>query len=61
MIKWWPINKTHNFLFSFNKNRMVEELDDCDFQGIELEASNDILKDKYRLIGTYVISNWSDE
>lgn len=61
MIKWWPINKTHNFLFSFNKNRMVEELDDCDFQGIELEASNDILKDKYRLIGTYVISNWNDE
>lgn len=61
MIKWWPINKTHNFLFSFNKNRMVEELDDCDFQGIELEASNDIFEDKYRLIGTYVISNWSDE
>lgn len=61
MIKHWPVHEDYEVLFSFNKGRRVYSMCDIDFIGIELDERNDLHKDEYRLIGAYIISNWSDE
>lgn len=61
MIRYWPANNDHDVLFTFSGNERVDSIYDSDYYGIELDKRNDVFKENYPLIGTYVISNWSDE
>ena len=61
MIRYWPVNNRYDVLMSFNRGKRVESLHDCDFQGVSFDKYNDVNKKEFKLLGAYVISNWSEE
>ncbi len=61
MVRYWPYNTDTNVLFTFANGKRVESLFNCDFEGIKYDKENDVNKARYKLLGPYLISNWSKE
>jgi hypothetical protein len=61
MVRHWPYDTDTNVLFTFAKGKRVESLFNCDFIGTRYDKGNDVNKERYKLLGPYLISNWSKE
>lgn len=61
MIRYWPYKIPYNVLFTFENNTKVKSICFGGYEGIKAGKENDVYDKTYRLLGPYVISNWSEE